>query len=131
MLRDGVLARPTALQSYFDRQENARLSLAMANAVNPPCDAAVMLTGVADPSAAGAQPSGQPRVLAASILGSSMAFIDGTVVNCASCAANCAARHDFSGAVVVECYALSLSALPPPAPLGVVFLPTSAGAGVI
>jgi len=68
MLRDGVLARPTALQSYFDRQENARLSLAMANAVNPPCDAAVMLTGVADPSAAGAQPSGQPRVLAAAIL---------------------------------------------------------------
>lgn len=52
----------------------------MANIYKPPCDAGVMLSGKADRSCA---PDVGRWVLAATILGSSMAFIDGTVVNVA------------------------------------------------
>src|SRR6185312_4276241 len=51
----------------------------MTNFVKFPCDEAVILTGSAKPHMA----SRQLWVLAAAILGSSMAFIDGTVVNVA------------------------------------------------
>ena len=52
----------------------------MANIGRPPCDEGVIRSGKA--SAPGAPTSG-PWILAATILGSSMAFIDGTVVNVA------------------------------------------------
>ncbi len=51
----------------------------MAITGKPPCDEAVIRSGVADPAVFGAK----RWVLAAAILGSSMAFIDGTVVNVA------------------------------------------------
>lgn len=52
----------------------------MANIFKPPCDAGVVLSGpVARPCA----PDVAGWVLAATILGSSMAFIDGSVVNVA------------------------------------------------
>ena len=52
----------------------------MANIYHPPCDAGVMLSGKADRLCA---PHVGRWVLVATILGSSMAFIDGTVVNVA------------------------------------------------
>jgi EmrB/QacA subfamily drug resistance transporter len=52
----------------------------MANFVQSPCDQAVIRAGVA---AAPCAKSSAPWILAATILGSSMAFIDGTVVNVA------------------------------------------------
>jgi EmrB/QacA subfamily drug resistance transporter len=51
----------------------------MANIAKPPCDEATILAAVSEASCIG---SG-PWVLAATILGSSMAFIDGTAVNVA------------------------------------------------
>jgi hypothetical protein len=52
----------------------------MANVFKPPCDEGVVLgTAAAVPCA----PRAEPWILAATILGSSMAFIDGTVVNVA------------------------------------------------
>jgi hypothetical protein len=52
----------------------------MANIFKPPCDEGVVLgMAVAVPCA----PRAEPWILAATILGSSMAFIDGTVVNVA------------------------------------------------
>jgi EmrB/QacA subfamily drug resistance transporter len=77
--------------------------------MKPPCDQAVVESGrVATPCATAAE----PWVLAATILGSSMAFIDGTVVNVALPAL----QMDLGGTVidmqwVVESYALLLSAL--------------------
>src|SRR5690606_4011887 len=49
--------------------------------VRPPCDEGVILT--ADRETRGAPPSARPWVLAATILGSSIAFIDGSVVGVA------------------------------------------------
>ncbi len=79
----------------------------MPNIAKPPCDEAVILSGVADRSST--RPS---WVLAAAILGSSMVFIDGTVVNVALPALQ-SALHATIGDVqwVVESYALFLSAL--------------------
>jgi hypothetical protein len=51
----------------------------MANIRKAPCDEGVILSGPADRSATGRQ----SWLLAAAILGSSMAFIDATVVNVA------------------------------------------------
>ena len=52
----------------------------MANIARPPCDEAAILAGSCEhPPAI----TNSPWILAATILGSSMAFIDGTVVNVA------------------------------------------------
>ena len=51
----------------------------MANLAKPPCDDAAILAGPCKPSAA----THGIWIIAATILGSSMAFIDGTVVNVA------------------------------------------------
>jgi hypothetical protein len=51
----------------------------MANIARPPCDEAIILTG----SFARPATTNGPWILAATILGSSMAFIDGTVLNVA------------------------------------------------
>jgi EmrB/QacA subfamily drug resistance transporter len=81
----------------------------MANIVMPPCDAGVVRSEMA---AAPCPKSSQPYVLAVTILGSSMAFIDGTVVNVALPAL----QADMNASVVdvqwvVESYALLLAAL--------------------
>ena len=81
----------------------------MSTAIRPPCDEAVIRAGEA---AAPCQRSTERWVLAAAILGSSMAFIDGSVVNLAL-----PQLQDEMGATavatqwVVEAYALLLSAL--------------------
>src|SRR5215831_867149 len=80
----------------------------MANIAKPPCDEASIL----------AQPCGESStanggwVLATTILGSSMAFIDGTVVNVALPALQSALGATLSQVQwVVEAYALFLAAL--------------------
>src|SRR5579862_8359767 len=74
----------------------------------PPCDAAVILAGASEP-ADGADGS---WILAATILGSSMAFIDGTVVNVALPALQAALNTTLANMQwVVESYALFLAAL--------------------
>jgi len=77
----------------------------------PPCDNALILHGVKADEAACPEAS-KPWVLAAAIVGSSMAFIDGTVVNVALPAI----QRDlgataFQAQWVVESYALLLAAL--------------------
>ncbi len=81
----------------------------MGNTFKPPCDEGLLL---APNAAASAAPLDGPWILAATILGSSMAFIDSTVVNVALPAL----QADFSATVldaqwVVESYALPLAAL--------------------
>jgi EmrB/QacA subfamily drug resistance transporter len=79
----------------------------MATIPRPPCDAAVIMAGVAD------HVSRSPAaVLAATILGSSLVFIDGTAVNVALPALQ-TTLHATIGDVqwVVEAYALLLAAL--------------------
>lgn len=81
----------------------------MANIVKQPCDEGIIKSGKATTSCAKA--SG-PWILAATILGSSMVFIDGTVVNVALPAL----QANFNATVidvqwVVESYALFLAAL--------------------
>ncbi|HEX9942468.1 MAG TPA: MFS transporter [Thermoanaerobaculia bacterium] len=81
----------------------------MANIVRQPCDEAVIASR---PAAAPCEESAAPWVLAATILGSSMAFIDGTVVNVALPAL----QADLNATVVdvqwvIESYALFLAAL--------------------
>jgi len=81
----------------------------MTTYIKHPCDAGVILSA---PDAAPCKPQSGPWVLAATILGSSMAFIDGTVVNVAlpSIQANFnATAVDLQW--VVEAYALLLAAL--------------------
>src|SRR4030088_1080440 len=79
----------------------------MANFAKPPCDEAAILAAQSLPSSNRCG----PWVLAATILGSSMAFIDGTVVNVAL-----PALQTSLGATVidvqwvVEAYSLMLSA---------------------
>src|SRR5436309_2610398 len=77
--------------------------------VRTPCDAGVVQ---AAPPPGHAPASAEPWVLLASILGSSMAFIDGTVVNLALPALQ-ATLHATAADVqwVVESYALCLAAL--------------------
>ena len=74
----------------------------------PPCDEGAILTGVAEPTEAG-----RGRwVLAATILGSSLAFIDSTVVNVALPALQSAFDATLADVQwVVESYALTLAAL--------------------
>lgn len=75
----------------------------------PPGDAAAILHGC---DAAGCPPSTRPWVLAAAIIGSSMAFIDGTVVNVALPAIQRSlGATAFQAQWVVESYALFLAAL--------------------
>jgi EmrB/QacA subfamily drug resistance transporter len=80
----------------------------MANIARPPCDEAEILAGSCE------QPNtiNGPWILAATILGSSMAFIDGTVVNVALPALQSAFHADIAEIQwVVESYALFLAAL--------------------
>jgi len=85
----------------------------MSTAVHAPCDEGV-IRGAVPPGPA--PPTGDAHtgawVLAAAVLGSSMAFIDGTVVNVALPVLQRALRADVAGVQwVVEAYALLLSAL--------------------
>jgi EmrB/QacA subfamily drug resistance transporter len=80
----------------------------MASIAKPPCDEAVILAAASDRPTA----RNGPWVLAAAILGSSMAFIDGTVVNVAVPAI----QADLAATIkdvqwVIESYALFLAAL--------------------
>jgi len=80
----------------------------VASVVRPPCDEAAILIGPAHRSGA-ASPS---WVLAATILGSSLAFIDGTVVNVALPAIQASLHATLRDVQwVVESYALLLAAL--------------------
>jgi EmrB/QacA subfamily drug resistance transporter len=79
------------------------------NLVKPPCDAATLLS---PPAASPCPPTAAPWVLTAAILGSSLAFIDGTVVNVALPAL----QASFQATVVdvqwiVEGYSLFLAAM--------------------
>jgi len=79
----------------------------MGTIAKPPCDEAVILADSAGPSS-----TSRFRVLTAAILGSSMVFIDGTVVNVALPALQSALHATISDVQwVVESYALLLSAL--------------------
>jgi MFS family permease len=79
----------------------------MGDIAKPPCDEAVILADSASPSS-----TSRLRVLTAAILGSSMVFIDGTVVNVALPALQSALHATISDVQwVVESYALLLSAL--------------------
>jgi EmrB/QacA subfamily drug resistance transporter len=81
----------------------------MANIFSQPCDEGVIRSA---PSVAPCAPKSEPWILAATILGSSMAFIDGTVVNVALPALQenlNATLFDLQW--VVESYALFLAAL--------------------
>lgn len=81
-------------------------------AVRPPCDEAVIRCGQAAPALPVREAPAPSWTLLAAILGSSMAFIDGTVVNVALPAIQTSLSTDVAGAQwVVEAYALFLSAL--------------------
>src|SRR5437867_294534 len=80
----------------------------MGNIARPPCDEAAILAGSYEQPAT----KNGPWILAATILGSSMAFIDGTVVNVALPALQSALRATLAHVQwVVESYALFLAAL--------------------
>ncbi|MGH8336136.1 MAG: MFS transporter, partial [Gammaproteobacteria bacterium] len=80
----------------------------MATIARPPCDeAAIRTSPCSQPGVANG-----PWILAVTILGSSMAFIDGTVVNVALPALQSALHATLSDVQwVVESYALFLAAL--------------------
>ncbi len=79
----------------------------MAGIARPPCDEGAILAASCDPAAANGR-----WILAATILGSSMSFIDGTVVNVALPALQKALRANLADVQwVVESYALFLAAL--------------------
>ncbi|MGH3088566.1 MAG: MFS transporter, partial [Rubrobacteraceae bacterium] len=81
----------------------------LANIGRPPCDEGVIRTGRAS---APCGRSSEPWVLAATILGSAMAFIDGTVVNVALPQIQDRLGADAADAQwIVESYALMLAAL--------------------
>lgn len=81
----------------------------MTGAVKYPCDAAI---SAAAPAIAPASQKQGPWILAATVLGSSMAFIDGTVVNVALPNLQAALHASLSQVQwVVESYALFLAAL--------------------
>jgi len=80
----------------------------MPNIAKPPCDEAAILATASD----GAPATSGRWVLAATILGSSMAFIDGTVVNVALPALQSSLKASITDVQwVVESYALFLAAL--------------------
>jgi EmrB/QacA subfamily drug resistance transporter len=80
----------------------------MAGFAKPPCEEAGMLTASCETPAT----ENGPWILAATILGSSMAFIDSTVVNVALPALQSALRANLAEVQwVVESYALPLAAL--------------------
>src|SRR6266849_5033147 len=80
----------------------------MANIARPPCDEGVILAGTCGQAGT----TKGPWILAATILGSSMAFIDGTVVNVALPALQADLRATMADVQwVVESYALFLAAL--------------------
>src|SRR5712671_4915544 len=80
----------------------------MANIARPPCDDAAILAGSHEQQAT----AKGSWILAATILGSSMAFIDGTVVNVALPALQSALHATMADVQwVVESYALFLAAL--------------------
>src|SRR5260221_6718636 len=80
----------------------------MPNIAKPPCDEGAILAAAPDESSA----PGGAWVLAATILGSSMAFIDGTVVNVALPALQSGLHATITDVQwVVESYALFLAAL--------------------
>src|SRR5262245_46002330 len=80
----------------------------MATMARPPCDEGQMLA----PCAGRKRPAAGPWILATTILGSSMAFIDGTVVNVALPALQSALNATIRDVQwVVESYALFLAAL--------------------
>ncbi|HTA44632.1 MAG TPA: MFS transporter [Bryobacteraceae bacterium] len=80
----------------------------MAGIARPPCDQAAILAGSCELSGT----KDGPWILAATILGSSMAFIDGTVVNVALPALQSALHATLADVQwVVESYALFLAAL--------------------
>jgi EmrB/QacA subfamily drug resistance transporter len=80
----------------------------MAFVARPPCDDAAILAGLCEAPAT----TNGPWILAATILGSSMAFIDGTVVNVALPALQTALHATLADVQwVVESYALFLAAL--------------------
>ncbi len=80
----------------------------MAAIAKPPCDAAAILAGSCETPAT----TDGPWILAATILGSSVAFIDGTVVNVALPALQLALHATLADVQwVVESYALFLAAL--------------------
>ncbi len=82
----------------------------MAQIGKPPCDAAVIALGA--PAAEPCPQASKPWVLVAAIIGSSMAFVDGTVVNVALPAIQRELDADaFQAQWVVESYALFLAAL--------------------
>src|SRR5579864_4816987 len=80
----------------------------MATIARPPCDEAAILAGSCERPAT----TNGPWILAATILGSSMVFIDGTVVNVALPALQAALHATLADVQwVVESYALFLAAL--------------------
>src|SRR5437588_7182988 len=80
----------------------------MANIARPPCDEAAILARRCEHPAT----TNGPWILAATILGSSMSFIDGTVVNVALPALQSALHATLAEVQwVVESYALFLAAL--------------------
>jgi EmrB/QacA subfamily drug resistance transporter len=80
----------------------------MALIARPPCDEGAILGGSFQPPVT----AGGPWILAATILGSGMVFIDGTVVNVALPALQSALHATLADVQwVVECYALFLAAL--------------------
>src|SRR5580704_1503460 len=80
----------------------------MANIARPPCDEAEILGRLCEK----ANTANGPWILAATILGSSMAFIDGTVVNVALPALQSAFDATLTDVQwVVESYALFLATL--------------------
>jgi EmrB/QacA subfamily drug resistance transporter len=80
----------------------------MANIARLPCDEAAILSGDCAPTST----THGSWILAATILGSSMAFIDGTVVNVALPAMQSELHASLSGVQwIVEAYALFLAAL--------------------
>ena len=80
----------------------------MGNIARPPCDEAAILAGSCESPVA----TNGPWILAATILGSSMVFIDGTVVNVALPALQSALRATLADVQwVVESYALFLATL--------------------
>lgn len=77
-----------------------------------PCDDTLIRHGASDADDTGCPEASRPWVLAAAIVGSSMAFIDGTVVNVALPAIQADLRATaFQAQWVVESYALLLAAL--------------------
>src|SRR3974377_118363 len=81
----------------------------MANIAKPPCDEAAILAAPCDEEASSANGG---WIIAAAILGSSMAFIDGTVVNVALPALQSSLGATLAQVQwVVEAYALFLAAL--------------------